>query len=418
MNFGTIERSSLISISKGNWKPMFKPIVPKNYGGEEYENILYQELFSQHNQDTIFVKNIYPINLGNNLERYVIWIRNQSNDIGIEKIEELISQKYPDMDYYIYSNLPELRTITHIIHYHTMIKNPSPPAYLEKLIVLVRHGNREPNFKLPAIEKILENSSLNYSSDAKLLPIGHQNSIKFGKDIKEIYQLNDLFTSNPILLTSPYTRCKETLLDICAGLDIQKKELIETEILGLTVRDNVIKFDDIDGEIDGLYLKYSHIIDHLDQIFEIKRKYSDKDLEDAKFRRLRLTQLYEVYSNVVCYREMGIDIGQFMSPKFEKEFNEATLIVFNTLYRYHQFLIPDQMEEIMKYVSNLDSNLVIGSTHDSFIFILVKYLSNKFGINFNYELPHYLSNIRIEQWSDGESRMYYNNWYLGPISKL
>jgi hypothetical protein len=76
-------------------------------------------------------------------------------------------------------------------------------------------------------------------------------------------------------------------------------------------------------------------------------------------------------------------------------------------------LVPEEIEQIISYFENLNCNLIMYSTHNTLVFILAKYLSFINNINFDFELPSYLSNIRIEEWSDGIIKIYYNNWFLG-----
>ncbi|AYV85617.1 MAG: putative ORFan [Satyrvirus sp.] len=415
MNF-VVSHDCEILRKKGLWRPLFKTrYVAKYYDTnkkDEYEHGLYNRLFGDNDNSIVIRKNMYEFNLGKDLEQFVVWIRDKHNDPGIDHIVKIIEEEYPDMDYNIYLNKPENKTIKNIQHYHAILKNPSQ-IYLKKIIILVRHANREPITKLPSIEKLLNNDNMTTNSDAKLLPIGHQNSIKFGDDIRKIYELDDNFISNMVFLSSPFERCRDTLTNIATGLKLKVNfEIIDTEKLKIESKHYVVKFEDITGEFDKLFFKYEKLIDKLGNIFGFQNEFSEDDLKNNINRRLKLAKLYDYYSSMACYKDMGIDTIKFMDEELEKEFEEATLNVYNIMHHNNQFMISSHIKNIISDLINLDSNLVIGCTHDTLIFIIAKFFSHIHKTNFNYELPHYLSNIRIEEWTDGVFRIYYNNWLL------
>ncbi len=65
------------------------------------------------------------------------------------------------------------------------------------------------------------------------------------------------------------------------------------------------------------------------------------------------------------------------------------------------------LQHIIESVNNYDKKLILCSSHDSLISIIAKYYAIDNNIYDDLELPHYLSNVRIEQWSDNIIRIFY-----------
>lgn len=403
MEFRTVDNSAKESLKKGFWMPLFKSRYNEKYFDKnrrrEYENNLRKKLFSG-GSDIVISKNYYPFNFGNGVEQYVIWINDCKKDPGIKEIVDIVEKTYPNWDYNVYVNLCEYRSIKSILHYHAILKSPSEPFHLEKLIVFHRHGNREPIFTFPAIEKII-NRSYPY---AKLLPVGHENSYKFGSDLKNIYGLDKKFISNSVFQTSPVFRCVETIQNIMAAMGAKNNILINKQLKPI-----------LSDEINNLSEKniifrteYENILERLDDKFGFT-KYPNKD------RNRRMMDIYDFHSSIQCYRDMGIDMEKYIDREFENTLNIACTELYNFVSYHNQLYLQDELNDLISNTMSGNTNLVVCSTHDVLIFILVKYFACKNNISYNFGLPHYLSNIRIEKWSNGVIRIFYGNNYLGNI---
>lgn len=399
MYFKTIDNLSLTVIKKGFWPHLFKSRFNDYLNGKnkkEYEKELKEKIFNNFNYS--LTENAYPFNLGKNIEQYIIWVKNNNEDIN--KIKNIVDYSFPHQDYLIYLNKPENRSIQSILHYHILIKNQSH-SKLIKTIIFNRHGNRFPITKIKFFEKIM-NGDEKHNEDANLLPIGFTNSFNLGKELKEYYNNN-----NVICFSSPYQRCQDTIQSIMDGLNINEKINIEND-LKFTTKNLIL--DITDEDLDIFYNKYIPILRIMEQILKIESKiaYTSNDKIN------NLYKFYEYYSSIICYSDLGIDIDKYIPKKFNKEFNETTKIVLNTLFDKYQNLINDYLEEILNKYINLNNNLILCSTHDNLVFILAKYIAKKNNINDLLELPDYLSTVRIEIW-DNMIRIYYNNYYIGIL---
>ena len=395
MNFERTTDAILQRKFKGYWKPLFRTRYNNNYfnlsSRSVYEQNLRTELFSEGG-DIVIRANNYPFNLGNDLKQYVVWIKDE--DPGIDKVSEVVQKQFPNMDYDIFINSPDIRSIQSICHYHAIIKEPSVAAHLSKLLILVRHGNREPILKLGVIEAKLGGSA-GMNHEPLLLPSGHENAIKFGSDIKTIYQLNDEFLSSVCMVSSPAVRCRQTMEGVVKGLGISPG-ITDCPQLRVDNNDYVadLKLDGLD-QYQDLYLDICNALgtDPNPKLYPLK--------------------LYYIYCSLVCYQDMGIDIKEYITEETWQKLVAAATHTYNGVQHQHQFVFRSEIESIIDHMLNLDKKLVIGCTHDTLILMICKYFSHKFNIKFDYELPHYMSNIRIEEWTDNTRRIYYNNWLLG-----
>lgn len=402
MEFRTVDNSAKEIIHKGTWMPLFKSRFSDNYYDQnkrsEYETNLRNKIF-KNNSDIVISKNGYPFNIGDNYKQYVIWIKDYHKDPGLKEIIRLIEEKYPSDDYIIYINLYEHRSIKSILHYHAILKQPSEPSFLEKLVVFHRHGNREPILKIPIFENKIKH---NYQhNDAVLLQIGHKNAYDFGSDLKKIYKMDEKFLSKSVFLSSPVIRCTETIQNIINSLGI-KKNIVPSEELKFGICDEL----NSQSEKNILFRKeYEAILNELDNKFGMAHYF--------KSSPRRLMDLYDYHSSVQCYRDMGANIEEILDKDTEEKINIASKEIYNMTSHYNQKVMANELVDIILGTLSIPTNLVVCSTHDTLIFVLVKYIASKNNIVHNFDLPHYLSNFRIEKWSNGIIRIFYNNCYLG-----
>lgn len=410
MEFKTVKSLADKNIIKGYWKPLFKTRLNNDYvfsNRKEYEENLRNQIFGKDNADIVIAPNKYPFNLGEGIHQLVIWIRDEQKDPGIEKITEIIDNEYPNSDYIVMINKRENRSILSILHYHAMLKEPSyHPIYLDKLIVFFRHGNRQPIHKFPIIEKkYLGNNNYEMNLDAELLPIGYKNAVKFGEDLKEIYHLNKVstesdITNNIACFTSPKKRCIDTLAGVMEGIGIKNYDFTISEKLIFPDSHNLYHLLRNLKSIKELQSQYNNLLTNLDNILGMNEPND-------------LAKLYKYYSGIPCYQDLGINIHEYIGKNLMNDLTNATIQAHNKIFYYYQLFFSEIIKDLISSFINTNGSLVLCSTHDNLIFVFAKYLAKINNINVDLEMPHYLSNIRIEKWSDGTKRVYYNNCYLG-----
>ncbi|XWV26968.1 hypothetical protein QJ857_gp0081 [Tupanvirus soda lake] len=417
MEFETVDKMALTTSRKGTWKPLFKSRYNNNYFDfskrDEYETDLKKRIFSNVSGNIVVSPNTYPFNFDPNIIQYVVWIRNSEDDPGIESITKIIETMYPGKDYFIYINKMKGRSIKTIQHYHAMIKPISQPHYLEKIIVFHRHGNRGPIYKFPVFEKILGGSNFSNDLDPILLPSGYYNATKFGSNLKNIYSLDEKFIENSIFISSPFKRCRETSKGIAVGFGlIEDTTVFDSDKLKIEILNTTKKVHTYTNIFEPIYEDYVGLMTELENILGIDNKYSN-NINTYAEKIYALTYIYDYHSTLQCYKDLGIDIDQFVTKQLQQSLENANIKVYNMLCHAYQSILSEVMKELISFANEFDNKLVMCSTHDTIVFVMAKYLANLENINYDYEIPDYLSNIRIEKWSDGTIRYFYNNWFIG-----
>lgn len=382
MIFVTVENVSSHLIKKGIWRPLFKERFNSYYNEQnrqEYELDLQNRLFSHNNDEIIILENSYPFIYGENEKQYVIWIKNENNDPGINQIVTMINDKFPEKDYIVHLNKMIHRSIKTILHYHAIIKEPSKPINLKKLIIFHTYG-----------------SGLSFSD-----------SVQFGKDIREIYQLDNIFLSKIFYSSSPDNIYIETKNGILKGLKIHTNIIHFMNHYNIEIMEKIEQIEQMNiPELDNIY---NECIDVLDQM-----KISTRDdklcpqfiISNTKHDKkiLLLIYFYEHRTNLRCYLDSVEKMDQI--EKLSKK-------ILNILCHYFQIIYFDWVNKIIVDSIYLENDFIIYSANDIFIFVLAKYFAEKNGNDIDLELPNMLSNIRIEEWDDGIIKIHYDNWYLG-----
>lgn len=401
MQFETVNGLAIKSKFLGLWKPLFKYRFKNNYldnvDYNTFEKELFERIFGQTDEKIIMRANTYPFDLGNeHFEQFIIWVRNIEDDPGIEYIYQKFLEKFPKNDLNIYINGASSRSIKNILHYHAIIKAPSPTTILPKLtklIVWFRHANRYPTKQFTNI-KIHSDHTKYVTKDAPLIDsIGFINAKKFGSELKNIYELSDDFVSDIISISSPYTRCIQTIQQVLLGLNVISEIKIIEQL-------QMSEFKDIQSELNKISFDDYH------------HKLLNKLSTDLEWKSNKMIDLYSIHSTIKCYEDLNIDI---LDSSTKKLLDQSTKSINNVSGTLDQKINSDAIKNIIKLTTNFDHKLILCSAHDHLIFTLAKYFAIKNNIENDLDLPHYMSNVRIEYWSDQVVRIYYGNCFIGSV---
>lgn len=296
-----------------------------------------------------------------------------SNVINNENEVNKIIQKNYNMDYIIYNN-------------YYIVSNIQPKYNLNKLTIIMRHGNRMPVFKLKYFEKNLDKNT--YDNDAILLPNGKETCNKLFNQIDNYYKLNKL---NIKLFSSPVKRCIDTITDLSNRYNDNIK--IDPNLMysfNKPFYNKSLEIDEIQKFISDNY----KIINELEKIFDV-------DLSNP-------LSLYDLHSSLHCYKELKYNVDENIIKKIDL----ITELFYNIYYKHYN--IYNDNSSILKYLLEMPASCNIMCTHDSLIFSLVKYIQKINNLEFDVELPVYCSCIFIEEY-ENMKRIFYNNHYIGNI---
>lgn len=253
--------------------------------------------------------------------------------------------------------------------YLLLIKPAKNLTNLLCMKVFMRHSNRLPiqNWKRISNEPRNENAGLLYPN-----AINSINIMMKGWD--EIDEYRSIF-SKMTFYSSPISRCIETIQILSSSNNI--------------IIDPIYQFL-ID---EKFYYEFDKIHPLSDQITEIIKKL--ELLIDCKLSYQM--QLYSIYSTRICYLDMGI-YDPVLSNIIWNEIKEILPALYNDFYVFYLSKV-----DLKPYLIDFnDSSIIV--THDNLVFSLAKFLAKEKVL----KLPKYLSNVRIEKWTDG-IRIFYDN---------
>lgn len=295
-------------------------------------------------------KNKFEYEKPKNMEQYVIWCY---SFVPIQTILDHFSSFIDNKEFILLDNVNKCINVP---HYHLMLRPTFFNAKLEKLIIVARHGPREPLYTIPSLPK--------WTKTGLLTKKGEQCCYDFGLLIKQFYEKH-LDLSNVIVESSNTQRTIKSAEHFLKGLglqDLYHNIQINPVLAGVIDEFNLIKPDITIESAYGCTINY------------------DKDY-------------YDIYSTIQCYKEeKGVDF------KLEKIIQQYAENYYNCSFNKGYLPLKQYIDKLLK------SDITFGylSTHDSAIFSLAKSYKK-----INYRLPKFCSCIRIEKWSNC-TRVYYD----------
>ena len=277
--------------------------------------------------------------------------------------------------------------------------------YCNQVIIIHRHADRRETSKFPKVEANITRYE-NVAQSGDLLDIGRINACKFGKYLQDRYR----FSETPKIYTSEVPRCIHTAQEIIHGIGIDfELDYTHDPLLKEFIPKNISNIV-LQTLIKQGYGKYCALFEEMGEL-----------LTDTSTDSSRLYHLYGIYANIQSYKTQGYDMTKYILPETEAKLHDALIDIYNTSQHINQLYIA---KDISDYINNLfatnDNQLVLCSTHDTVVFLIAKYFTHKNGIIKHLELPEYLSNVRIEKWSDDTYKIYYmsdmsNDFYIGSV---
>jgi len=360
------------------------------------KKIFEKRIFEDPNLDIVISPNKYPFSIGKNITQQIIWIKQWPRNLdwnksNITEIVDLIDRTYPDMDYCILLNTPENRTIKSILHYHVMLKPMSEPdLHLQRLIVLHAGSSSE----------IVETQNLLSDSLSGSSISGYRDAIRLGSDLKQIYQLTDTMLTNFVYYVSSNCLSKKTSKGVTKGLGLSSLEY-DTEL------ENKLGF--VLGE---------------DDLNRIKEQLSDLSTSNAKYQSV-FQSLKEQFQTedlmTICESYLRLsdqkDLDIFFTQEQHREITKTLTEIYNKILDNCLSQMKSILKQILFYLTGDPHALIMCSTSRLIVFAMAKHL-NGGSPQLQLNLPQVLSNIRIEEWSDGETRVWYDNYYLGSDTKI
>jgi len=343
-----------------------------------------KEVVYKFDDNNILTLNKFPYSIPPNSTHYIYWTFNDANHLDVfnnlNKIRFL-----ENMEYLIWINPEKDRSVKHIKHFHIIIrpkiiiKNIS--SKLNKLIILARHGPREPNLLPPKFKQFNKSNK-----SAQLTEHGQQYCINFGKYIFNLFSPYFEFNENKTcILSSDFDRTKDSAKYIYYGIFnkiLDKKDIIikdvlnDIKILNNPIFENIL--DDIDLETSSIELD--------EQLFDITG-YKIKTVNDY----LALYNTIEIYKE--HNKELPLNLTEDLIDKLKIVAHEYYYKLLNNSTFCHKYS-SQILKLIMDILSNNDINFIYMSSHDFKVYSLGYMFAKEI-----LKLIYFCSSIRIEIWT-------------------
>lgn len=373
--------------------------------------------------NTILTKNKYEYSKSKNMDQYVIWTSNHelSHDDLINKLKDFIGDK----QYMLWTNSKStFASIPQIKHYHLIIRNITANHIydLEKVIIIARHGPREPIDYFPNISwktnqmihndiNKLDQKDKNSVFHANLTVKGKEYCTNQGKLMRKIYgkYLEDLNLDKILVGYSGMQRTYESAKSFMHGF-MPNHDFKINEYLDLTGYNELV--------VDGLN-HYEHFMRTLQ--LENHNSNLHKNIKDILGVEINHTnKYYDMYSTTLCHLHEHGNLPKEYAEEIYEELEVTANEFYDKLFtsnnnKYRDIVTKNVLNLIDNLLKNTDLKFIYLSSHDSLIYPLARYLNPN---NDKVHLPHFCSNIRYEVWkcdNDKIVRIYYDDMFIAEF---
>jgi hypothetical protein len=271
---------------------------------------------------------------------------------------------------------------------------------LEKLIVVCRHGPRQPIMIPPKFDFSLwlNHDKNNYNIKAQLTNIGKLYCQFRGKELYDSYKNHfDLNKAKILVESSFFDRTIDSTISYLSGLnlDIKKEDIILSNFLAsdkcLTPEENIVYHN----AVNNYKLKMN--TDELDnQIKEVTGHVITKPMD-----------YFDIHSTINCYKVHNYILPENLNL-VEKQLHKITVLFYNLLNdveNNYALLLGSRLYDHIMDIINSDTTFAFLSTHDNSIMPFVKYIHKKYNKDSFIDLPDFCSTVRFEIWSSENIRV-------------
>ncbi len=410
-------------------------------------NDLSSDFKNQTNPNILITKNEYPYVVPQtDSQSYIIWNLLNTN-LNFNDILQYFN--LDNKNWVIWKNDPMYKSVKSIEHFHLFTRNSIPILKLKKILILQRHGPREPliipdKFISSYWNKTHENIE-HAIKNANLTPLGKLYCKYMGNVLGWNYQKYfnfDLLNANNVLFASSnFQRTIETSVLVLDGLGLGNLN-IDLKILDFLSSDSI--FSQEQKEIYNKKLKdfnidFEHDLENFNnQIFEL-----------TGFKIETFRDYFELASIIKCYEFHDYPMLSDSNANNELESIKNTIYNLATYYYnlVHDPTNPDLEEpilvgktattNILDLFSNSSYNFTLLTSHDNLLMPTIKYLVNgilnktiqfeSFSLSKDYytqeiinkinflKFPDFNSSIRLELWEDIYQKQKIRIYYLSLL---
>ena len=428
------------------------------YDKDTYTTTLADKLLSNSIPDLLLTKNEFPYVIPNiNYESEIIW-NPENKCLNFKILLENIN--LTNKDYILWKNIPTYKSNNYIEHYHLITRKSIRKLTLEKILILQRHGPREPLFIPPKfistywnkIHLVIEKAI----NEANLTKLGKLYCKYIGQLLKDNYS-NDfdfanLDKTNILVGSSNFQRTIGTSILTLDGLGLGLSNFdlnLDIEILNFLSSDAI--FTPEQKKIYNDRMENNNITIDIN-LTEFNQKIFD--LTGFKIKKFR--DYFELSSTIKCYTFHNYQI--LSNPEDNAELlsmvdilNNLSIYYYNTVnimndefFKENKLIGKTTVDNMIKLFTDSKYKFILFTSHDNLLMPTVKYLVygvlnnlitfDNMSLDKKYftkdilykinllDFPEFNSNIRFELWTDElankKIRFYYCSLMLFEFETL
>jgi len=309
-----------------------------------------------------------------------------------------------------------------IVLYISYIINIFNNYKLEKVLIISRHGAREPiiysnKMKLDYWQNIDSNNLL-YNSD--LTKLAEYNTYLLGKKFIRRYNfIKNLDKENIGIFSSSFNRTIKTAYNFNKGLN---KNLTKINVVNFLNSDMILNssqnnnYDKYNKNFKINFINPNKLIDLNNYIFNLTNFKINHDIFYVELFNTVSTYKYHNYLFLENFE------NNYKMENLYNTLKKITFLFYNDLHNLNEYNIEHKYlgevvyNKIMYFLHKSNYKYIYLSTHDNILMPLLKYISKN---NYtNYVFPEFNSNIVFELWVNNNIKyinIYYNNNFIDKI---
>jgi len=349
----------------------------------------------------------------------IFWTLNDKTHNDVLRYLSELNIINSNVEYLIWQNNLKHKSIKTIKHYQILFRPKifkSIKRKLRKIIIVARHGPREPIHLLPKLEEfklsdftglVQSDTVLNKVLDAKLTLEGLKFCYNYGTYIKSLFENYFQFDlSKSTVLSTNVDRTINSAIQFINGLfDLTNNNLTNNTIFD---KSKITLSGELLGDINmspELRESYNNFHD------QIKLLNVDENLNNEIYRILgykikHVKDYFNIYSTIKVYKFHKIKLPEEWTDELDKQLDNCAAEYYYRLFYKTQFckLFTDSLlNRVNLLISDPNINFAYLSTHDVVIYPFAIRLAKE-----EVHLPDFSASIRFEIW-DEEMRIYYDN---------
>ncbi len=393
---------------------------------------LSNNFINQTNPNILITKNEYPYVVPEKTSQsYIIW-NLQDGNLNFNDILQYFDLN--NKNWVIWKNDPLYKSVKSIEHFHLFTRNSIPKLKLKKILVLQRHGPREP-LSIPSkfistywnkiytdVDKAVQGANLTPEGKLYCKYIGNL----YRGNYEKYFNFDSLNTNNVLLGSSNFQRTIESSVLTLDGLSLSNLNL-DLNIFDFLSSDAIFTQEQ--------KLVYNDKLKNFTTNFEYDlESFNTQIFELTGYKIETFRDYFELAGIVKCYDFHGYPM--LTDPEANDKFNLIKETLYNLATYYYNLVNdpnnPDFEEStligktattnILDLFSNSKNNLILLTSHDNLLMPTAKYLvysilnnlvgfdnmsldkeyyTNKIINKIKFlKFPDFNSSIRLELWED------------------